>query len=343
MSSATAPARAGRHASTEHGRVAELAAAARVAGHHLLRAAQRDRRPGHHRPHHGAVGLGDRVARQEQRLVLLDLPPAGAVRRGRRRRAWSSRRGSRWPAGSAWPLPDPRSARWCCSCWCFTPLGVERQRQPELDRRRPASRCSPPSSSSSASCSFGAAVLTAQAQAPRSLQARPGALPRALRRPGDRCSSCSATTSAPSRPGRDRRGGALRRRRALALFAFGGSRFAAMAVASSSLTSQNRLARFDVWLGRDTDAFGAARQPLHGRYALADGGWWGVGLGASREKWQLALRAAQRLHLRHHRRGARAARHAGRPRPLRRAGARLLPPRAAHRRLLRPARDGAAS
>jgi cell division protein FtsW len=52
------------------------------------------------------------------------------------------------------------------------------------------------------------------------------------------------------------------------------------------LTSPNRLARFDVWLGRDTDPYGAARQPLHGRYALADGGWWGVGLGASREKWQ---------------------------------------------------------
>jgi len=27
------------------------------------------------------------------------------------------------------------------------------------------------------------------------------------------------------------------------------------------------------------------RQPVHGRYALADGGWIGVGLGASREKW----------------------------------------------------------
>lgn len=53
------------------------------------------------------------------------------------------------------------------------------------------------------------------------------------------------------------------------------------------VTSANRLSRFDVWLGRDTDAFGAARQPLHGRYALADGGWLGVGLGASREKWGL--------------------------------------------------------
>ena len=53
------------------------------------------------------------------------------------------------------------------------------------------------------------------------------------------------------------------------------------------LTSQNRLARFDVWLGRDTNEFGAARQPIHGRYALADGGWFGLGLGASREKWGL--------------------------------------------------------
>jgi cell division protein FtsW len=69
------------------------------------------------------------------------------------------------------------------------------------------------------------------------------------------------------------------------LFAVGGFSFAAMA-AVMVLTSENRLARFDVWLGRDTDPFGAARQPLHGRYALADGGWWGVGLGASREKWQ---------------------------------------------------------
>ena len=51
------------------------------------------------------------------------------------------------------------------------------------------------------------------------------------------------------------------------------------------VTSPNRLGRFDVWLGKDTDPYGAARQPLHGRYALADGGWWGVGLGASREKW----------------------------------------------------------
>ncbi len=69
-------------------------------------------------------------------------------------------------------------------------------------------------------------------------------------------------------------------------FAFAGIPFAAAAIAFV-LTSQNRLSRFDVWLGRDTNEFGAARQPIHGRYALADGGWFGLGLGASREKWGL--------------------------------------------------------
>ena len=69
-------------------------------------------------------------------------------------------------------------------------------------------------------------------------------------------------------------------------FAFAGVPFVAMAIAFV-VTSPNRLGRFDVWLGRDTNEFGAARQPIHGRYALADGGWFGLGLGASREKWGL--------------------------------------------------------
>ncbi len=69
-------------------------------------------------------------------------------------------------------------------------------------------------------------------------------------------------------------------------FAFAGIPFVAMALAFV-VTSKNRLDRFDVWLGRDTNEFGAARQPIHGRYALADGGWFGLGLGASREKWLL--------------------------------------------------------
>ncbi len=68
-------------------------------------------------------------------------------------------------------------------------------------------------------------------------------------------------------------------------FAFAFAAFSALAV-TMVLASPNRLARFDVWLGRDTNPFGNARQPIQGRFALADGGWFGLGLGASREKWQ---------------------------------------------------------
>ncbi len=69
-------------------------------------------------------------------------------------------------------------------------------------------------------------------------------------------------------------------------FAIAGVPFVGMVVAFV-ITSPNRLGRFDVWLGRDTNEYGAARQPIHGRYALADGGWLGLGLGQSREKWGL--------------------------------------------------------
>ncbi|HQY95340.1 MAG TPA: putative lipid II flippase FtsW [Phycicoccus sp.] len=68
---------------------------------------------------------------------------------------------------------------------------------------------------------------------------------------------------------------------------FGAAGAAFLGVATMLIvTSPHRLSRFDVWLGRDTDPFGAARQPMQGRFALADGGWFGLGLGASREKWQ---------------------------------------------------------
>ena len=41
------------------------------------------------------------------------------------------------------------------------------------------------------------------------------------------------------------------------------------------MTSANRLGRFDVWLGVATPTSGCRHQSIHGRYALADGGWWG--------------------------------------------------------------------
>ncbi|MCT1617513.1 putative lipid II flippase FtsW [Janibacter hoylei] len=60
----------------------------------------------------------------------------------------------------------------------------------------------------------------------------------------------------------------------------------------AALTLGNsRMERINVWLNPEQCApgtelfYGICRQSVHGRYALADGGWLGVGLGASREKW----------------------------------------------------------
>ncbi|HET7476379.1 MAG TPA: putative lipid II flippase FtsW [Dermatophilaceae bacterium] len=68
-------------------------------------------------------------------------------------------------------------------------------------------------------------------------------------------------------------------------FLLAGSCFAVMAGALV-VTSSNRMSRIQTWLaGGCADVQGACWQTEHGKYALADGGWWGVGLGASREKW----------------------------------------------------------
>jgi cell division protein FtsW len=59
----------------------------------------------------------------------------------------------------------------------------------------------------------------------------------------------------------------------------------AMALAATmALSSANRMGRIHLWLAGCTDP-NKCFQTIHGQYALADGGWWGVGLGASREKW----------------------------------------------------------
>jgi cell division protein FtsW len=58
--------------------------------------------------------------------------------------------------------------------------------------------------------------------------------------------------------------------------------------------SSNRMGRIGFWLSgctsSDTASAGyytGCMQVRHGMYALASGGWWGVGLGGSREKWGL--------------------------------------------------------
>ena len=67
-----------------------------------------------------------------------------------------------------------------------------------------------------------------------------------------------------------------------------------------------------------TDPMGHNQQPIQGKYALGSGGIFGVGLGASREKWGWLPESHERLHLRDHRRGTRPGRHALRDRAVRR-------------------------
>jgi len=51
------------------------------------------------------------------------------------------------------------------------------------------------------------------------------------------------------------------------------------------LTSGNRMDRISGFFNSDHDTMGVNLQPLRGVFALASGGWWGLGLGASRQKW----------------------------------------------------------
>lgn len=52
-----------------------------------------------------------------------------------------------------------------------------------------------------------------------------------------------------------------------------------------TVTSDNRTARIMSWLSNECDAQSACYQTLHGGWGLASGGWGGLGLGESREKW----------------------------------------------------------
>ena len=66
----------------------------------------------------------------------------------------------------------------------------------------------------------------------------------------------------------------------------GAGTFAAVAVFLLVATSANRMSRITAWTGHSAnDPTGTDWQPLHGLWALASGGWWGLGLGESRQKW----------------------------------------------------------
>ena len=58
-----------------------------------------------------------------------------------------------------------------------------------------------------------------------------------------------------------------------------------MGIAALSLTAGYRMKRFTAWLHPEADLDGAGWQLTQGKVALGTGGWWGVGLGGSREKW----------------------------------------------------------
>ena len=64
-----------------------------------------------------------------------------------------------------------------------------------------------------------------------------------------------------------------------------GAVVAGVVVAYLAMTSSNRMARIGSWLGDNCDQAKECYQTLHGTWGLATGGWWGLGLGESREKW----------------------------------------------------------
>ena len=68
------------------------------------------------------------------------------------------------------------------------------------------------------------------------------------------------------------------------LFALGGVAVLG-GVALLSVGHSYRLGRFSAWLNPAADSLGTGWQILHGKSAMGGGGWFGVGLGASREKW----------------------------------------------------------
>ncbi|WP_083518870.1 putative lipid II flippase FtsW [Serinicoccus chungangensis] len=62
---------------------------------------------------------------------------------------------------------------------------------------------------------------------------------------------------------------------------------ASVGVAVLAAGSANRMQRIQTWIGGicDSPHVAGCYQKVHAEYALADGGWWGLGLGESREKW----------------------------------------------------------
>lgn len=65
----------------------------------------------------------------------------------------------------------------------------------------------------------------------------------------------------------------------------GGLMLLAVYVLTHLQSSGNRMGRIEAWLSTECDDQGACYQTKHGLWALGSGGWGGVGLGASAQKW----------------------------------------------------------
>ena len=61
--------------------------------------------------------------------------------------------------------------------------------------------------------------------------------------------------------------------------------FGLLAIFLLSIQEGYRIQRFLSWINPSAENQDAGWQVMHGKYALASGGWTGIGLGASKEKW----------------------------------------------------------
>lgn len=70
-----------------------------------------------------------------------------------------------------------------------------------------------------------------------------------------------------------------------------GAGVAVAAIGAMVVLSPNRMGRIIGFLNPASDTEGINAQPLRAMYALASGGWWGVGLGNSKQKWGMLVEA----------------------------------------------------
>jgi cell division protein FtsW len=70
-----------------------------------------------------------------------------------------------------------------------------------------------------------------------------------------------------------------------------GASGAGLLIGVMTVFSPNRMSRIIGFLNPTSDSEGINAQPLRAMYALASGGWWGVGLGNSKQKWGMLVEA----------------------------------------------------